>query len=507
MSGPVDESSGRRLRAGARGAAAVLAAALAVAVPGGGAFAQITPEARTAWGFEGSDLAPDPAVRFGVLANGMRYAILGNAVPPGAVAIRMVVAAGATAGGPGEAHYLEHVAFMGSRRVPEGARTRLTRRERLTAGRDFNAHTGDTDTIYRVDLPRPDPAQLDRTIMLMREIASELSLTPETVERARNALIEEARQRSGPEDGRERDQIAFFLPGTAIARASLTGSEADVAAIRADGLRRLYELYYTPGRTILIVVGDADPARVESRIRAHFGDWRGRAPVAEPPPAPIDPARATAFRLFHAPSASTWVTIASVTALDARRDGAAQRDRGFLESLGADMLAARILGYRGADRPFMDADAQVQDYYRTARIVSLSVRSIDRDWQMALEVAEQALRSVLVHGFSQAELDIALSREAERLNGIAAPQASADLANRMAAMAGAGIIVTAPGRPADSAAYLARIRLDQVNAAFRAAWAAPGRLVHVAHGRAIDGGESRLAEAWAASRRRPVAAR
>lgn len=478
-----------------------------LAASGSAGFAQPSPQARAAWGFDRSDLTPDPAVRFGVLANGMRYAILRNRVPAGAVAVRLLVAAGASAGGPGEAHYIEHVAFMGSRRVPEGARARLIRRERLTAGRDFNAHTGDTDTVYRVDLPSPDRAQVDRTILLMREIAGELSLSPGAVEQARTELIAEARERSGPDDSRERDQIAFFAPGTAIARASLTGSEADVAAIRADGLRRLYERLYSPERATLIVVGDTDPAWIERRLAAHFGDWRARNPLPYPPPERIDPARPTAFRLFHAPSAPTWVTIAAVTPLDAKRDSAAPRDQGFLEALGADMLAARILGYRGADRPFMDAEAQVQDYYRTARIARLSVHSIDRDWRMALEVAEQELRRVLLHGFSQAEFDIALSREAERLNGFTAAQTSAELANRITAMTGAGIIVTAPGRPADSAAYLARIRLDEVEAAFRAAWAAPGRLVHVAHHRAIDGGEAGLAEAWTASLRRPVEAR
>ena len=61
-----------------------------------------------------------------------------------------------------------------------------------------------------------------------------------------------------------------------------------------------------------------------------------------------------------------------------------------------------------------------------------------------------------------------------------------------------GVVPTAPGPAADTAAYLARIRLDAVNAAFRAAWAPPGRLVHVAHDRPIEGGETMLAQAWAA---------
>ena len=58
-------------------------------------------------------------------------------------------------------------------------------------------------------------------------------------------------------------------------------------------------------------------------------------------------------------------------------DGAAPRDQGFLQSLGADMLAARVTGHRGGDRPFMDADAAVEDYYRTARIALIVWCSTD----------------------------------------------------------------------------------------------------------------------------------
>ena len=77
-------------------------------------------------------------------------------------------------------------------------------------------------------------------------------------------------------------------------------------------------------------------------------------------------------------------------------------------------------------------------------------------------------------------------------------ETSAAIADRLTQMAGLGIVPTVPGTAADNAAYLARIRLDAVNAAFRAAWAAPGRLVHVSHHRPIEGGERALAEAWAA---------
>jgi len=472
-------------------AALALAAGVAAQTP--------TPSsnAHTAWGFDRSDLTPDPRIRFGVLANGMRYAILPNGTPARAVAVRLLVRVGAADGAAGEAHYLEHVAFMGSRRVPEGARARLERRERLRLGADYNAHTGDSDTYYRIDLARPDRPQLERMLLLLRDIGDGLTLAPQAAERARGEIVAEARQRSGPEDRRERDQIAFFVPGTRIARATLTGSESEAAAVTVEGLRRLYHSYYAPGRATLIVVGDVDPGWIEQRIAAGFGDWGPRPALPSLPPDRVDPSRATAFRLLVAPGGSTWATIASVTP---RGDGdsAAPRNSGFLQSLAADMLAARVLGHRGGDRPFMDADAEVGDYYRAARIARFSVRALDGDWRMALGVAEQELRCALQNGFNQDELDIALEREGERLAAFIAPETSSELANRLTEMIGMGVVPTAPGRTADTQAYLARIRIDAVNAAFRAAWAAPGRLVHVANDRVIEGGEAALARVWGA---------
>lgn len=455
-----------------------------------------SPEARAAWQFDRSDLTPDPRIRFGVLANGMRYAILPNRTPQGAVAVRLLIRVGATAGAPGEAHYLEHMAFMGSRGVPEGARARLAGRERLREGTGFNAHTGDYDTYYRLDLVRPDRAQLGRILFVLREIAGELTLAPDAVARARAEILAEVRQRSGPDDRRDRDQIAFFLPGTRIARASLTGSEAEVAAIGADGLRRLYDAYYRPERATLIVVGVVDAAWLETQIAARFGDWPAEMGAMDLPPERIGPTRDTQFRLLVAPVGPTWATVAVTGPRGG--DATAPRDQGFLQALGADMLAARVTGRRGGDRPFMDADAAVEDYYRTARIARFAVRALDNDWRMALRVVEQELRCALEQGFTQDELAITLEREAERLAGFRAPETSSAVADRLTEMVGMGAVPTAPGRAEDTRAYLGRIRLEAVNAAFRAAWSAPGRQVHLAHDQPIEGGEAAVAEVWRA---------
>src|SRR5690349_9060324 len=76
-----------------------------------------------AWAHEQSDIAPDPAVRFGVLPNGLRYALMHNQLPPGAVSIRFSLEFGSlyeSEDEQGLAHFIEHMAFNGSKNVREG---------------------------------------------------------------------------------------------------------------------------------------------------------------------------------------------------------------------------------------------------------------------------------------------------------------------------------------------------------------------------------------------------
>ena len=74
-------------------AASGLALATGLTAASGAAFA-LTPAGQTAastaavapsspWAQAASDIPADPAVRFGQLPNGMRYALMHNATPPG----------------------------------------------------------------------------------------------------------------------------------------------------------------------------------------------------------------------------------------------------------------------------------------------------------------------------------------------------------------------------------------------------------------------------------------
>ncbi|MFD2136028.1 insulinase family protein [Novosphingobium resinovorum] len=90
------------------------------------------PAQEAVWAFDRSDIPVDPDFRFGRLPNGMRYIVRHNATPAGTAIVRMDVEAGSLDESPAEqgfAHFLEHMAFNGSQRVPEGQMVPLLERE------------------------------------------------------------------------------------------------------------------------------------------------------------------------------------------------------------------------------------------------------------------------------------------------------------------------------------------------------------------------------------------
>ena len=162
---------------------------LALAFPLAAVQAQQAPPADP-WPFAKSDLPVDPAFRFGVLPNGMRYIVRANATPKGQGMVQMWVHEGSLAERDDEAgwaHFIEHMAFNGSTHVPEGEMVKLLEREGLAFGADTNAATGFDSTVYKLDLPRNDPRLLDTALMLMREAASELTFDPAAVAREKGA--------------------------------------------------------------------------------------------------------------------------------------------------------------------------------------------------------------------------------------------------------------------------------------------------------------------------------
>src|SRR5690606_16574197 len=113
----------------------------------------------------------------------------------------------------GLAHFLEHMAFNGSKSVPEGDMVKILERLGLAFGADTNASTSFNETVYKLDLPRTDAETVDTSLMLLREAAGELLISPAAVDRERGVVLSEERTRATPGYRVFKARMDFLLRG------------------------------------------------------------------------------------------------------------------------------------------------------------------------------------------------------------------------------------------------------------------------------------------------------
>ncbi|HWK42868.1 MAG TPA: insulinase family protein [Croceibacterium sp.] len=360
------------------------------------------------WPFESSDLAPDPAYRFGRLDNGMRYIIRPNATPKGTGIVEFWVDAGSIAETDDElgyAHFIEHMAFNGSTRVPEGEMIRLLAREGLTFGADANASTDFSVTSYRLDLPRNDPSLLDTALMLMRETASELTFDAGAVEREKGVILSERRVRDTYQLRNLVEGLKFLYPGARFTERLPIGTVETLQAATPDKLRALYQRIYRPENTALIVIGDFDPDEVEAAIRSHFASWAPQPvmPAVDPGPLPID--RAGQTDVYLDPALAEQVTVARNGPWIDRIDNRAFREANVRRQLGYAIVNRRLQRLaREEDPPFRSASLSTSEVFEAGRTTNLVVSAGEGEWRRALAAAQAEYRRAMEQGFTEAEV-------------------------------------------------------------------------------------------------------
>jgi zinc protease len=461
-----------------------------------------------------SDVAPDPNFRFGALPNGMRYAIVKNATPPGQAALRLRFDAGSlfeTDQQQGLAHFLEHMAFNGSKAIPEGEMVKILERHGLAFGADTNASTNFDETVYKLDLPQTDAATVDAAIQMLRETAGELLIEQGAVDRERGVVLSEERSRDSPGYRLYKQRMAFMMKGQ---RPPLRYPIGEVEVLKTAGRDQIvdfYDKYYRPERATFVAVGDFDPDVMEARIKAAFSDWKARAPDGpEPPMGPIAKRGPEALVAVEA-GAPTAIQMTWVQPPELQADSTAKRRQDLIEQLGFAVLNRRLgsLG-RSADAPFISAGAFKGDLLHAAEFTSIAITAKGGAWGPALSAVEQEQRRAVQYGVRQEELD----REIEEYRSFfksrvagAATRRTPSLAGEILSSLGDSEVVTSPAQ--DLALFdeaVNDLRAATVSASLKAAFRGQGPLLFVSSSTAIEGAETAVLAAWEASTKLPVKA-
>jgi zinc protease len=381
---------------------------------------------------DGSDLRPDPAVRTGVLGNGLRYAVEPRQTPPGAVSLRLRLAVGAIHerdGEEGYAHLLEHMAFNGAGGLAEGELPRRLARLGAAFGPDLNASVTDTETVFRLDIPAADGA-VREALDLLRAMTAGLVITPVALEREKAVVLAEIAEADTLARLAAHRAETAATPQDLAARRRAVGAAGPVTRATADSLGAFAATWYRPDRAVVVVVGDVDAGAAEALVRSVFETWQPSSRLRPQPPDNGSWPVASQTRAFVdlEPAAEPLVTVRFLHAEEA--------DRGRLDTAARQAWWARTRTLERMLQARLDRAATAQP--RRARTPSvlvtragngwelrLSARPGPEGWQGALDLLGEELKAAVDLGFSADELLVAADAQRATLEAPAlAPQAA-----------------------------------------------------------------------------------
>ena len=219
----------------------------------------------------------------GQLSNGLTYYIYPNQTPKGEAVYRLFIKAGSVMEEDhqrGLAHFLEHIAFNGTRHFPGDGIVRFLESKGAKFGKDLNAHTSFNETVYKLQLPSADKAMVDSTLTILADWADGMLIDSAEVEKERGVIISEWISRGGTRQDSDMKLVMELLNGSRFADRITIGDTAVIRHASPQVLRDYYERWYHPSLMAVAVVGDIDPQHIEKAIREKFSNLH--TPIAAP---------------------------------------------------------------------------------------------------------------------------------------------------------------------------------------------------------------------------------
>ena len=217
----------------------------------------------------------DPNVRIGVLDNGMAYFIRHNELPKGQASFYIYHDVGAVQEDDdqqGLAHFLEHMAFNGSKNLPGKEMIEKLEAIGVQFGYNLNAFTSWDCTEYMIkDCPVTEE-NVDLALLILHDWSQFIELNPTEIDSERGVIMEELRTRDGAGLRAQNDMFRNLFKGTIYERRNLIGYLDGLKSFDYTALENFYHKWYRPEYQALVIVGDIDVDQVESKIKTLMAD-------------------------------------------------------------------------------------------------------------------------------------------------------------------------------------------------------------------------------------------
>ena len=228
----------------------------------------------TVWA-EVHELPVDPELRIGRLENGMTYYIRHNEQPRGRAEFWLVQNTGSLVEEEDEkglAHFIEHIAFQGTRNFPNIDMVDILQNNGVSYGGDINASTGFDDTRFQIsNVPTERTELLDTVLLMLKDLSGELNFDNRAIEEERGVIQEEWRMHADQTMRMYESTLPILLSGSRYAHRIPIGDMTVIRNATRGKLLSFYHRWYQPERQAVVIVGDFDAERMEQMVRQIMG--------------------------------------------------------------------------------------------------------------------------------------------------------------------------------------------------------------------------------------------
>lgn len=369
-----------------------------------GSYAQIDLQAQ---------LPADPNTVIGKLPNGIVYYLRHNEEPKDRASFYIIRNAGALLeedDQDGLAHFLEHMAFQGTKNFPGKGIITTLEKHGVAFGRNINAYTAQNETVYNLSsVPTTNESLLDTCLLILHDWSYYLSLEDDEIDSERGVITEEWRTRRTPQFRIQKQFSPVLYKDSKYAVRDVIGSLDVIKNFKYQTIRDFYHKWYRTDLEAIAIVGDFDVAKMEQKVKELFS----KIPAVEnPAPRPFFeiPEHEEMYYSLATDKEIQQSSISIVTMLPGtpaeEKNKAAYLKDNIISSFYNQMIGARISEMmQQANPPFINGSIGLGGFVRGYIAYNINTTAKPNEEAGALEAILTENERIKRYGFTESELE------------------------------------------------------------------------------------------------------
>lgn len=362
-------------------------------------------------------LPVDKNVRIGQLDNGLTYYIRHNKLPENRAEFYIAQKVGSILEEPqqrGLAHFLEHMAFNGTKNFPGDDKglgvIPWCETVGIKFGTNLNAYTSIDETVYNIsNAPIDRTGVLDSCLLILHDWSNYILLKDDEIDKERGVIREEWRSRNSGMLRVYTDLLPTIYQGDKYADCMPIGSIDVINNFPYKDIRDYYHKWYRPDLQGIVIVGDIDVDTVEAKLKAVFADVQK----------PVNPAERTYYPVAdnkepivaigtdkEVDDPSIEIYFKQDATPDSEKNNVGYLASQYMTSMISSMLDARLSELvQSANPPFTRASSDYSDFFvaKTKEAFALSASSKADGIETVLKTLLQETERARRFGFTESE--------------------------------------------------------------------------------------------------------